>query len=67
MLQEQIVAALEHCPYNRVPVGKIDVNYSMTDKALGYETLREAKWRECQAYWQGCHDEAVTLQTGLVA
>jgi uroporphyrinogen decarboxylase len=57
--KERVVAALEHRSFDRVPVGEIGVDYPITDRALGGETLYRAKWREYEAYWQGRRDEIV--------
>ncbi len=57
--KSRMIAALDHRPVDRVPVGEIGVDYPITDRALGYETLYRAKWREYQAYWQGRRDEVV--------
>ncbi len=57
--KERAFAALEHRPFDRVPVGEIGVDYPITDLVLGHQTLYRAKWREYQAYWQGRRDEIV--------
>ncbi len=57
--KERVIATLEHRPFDRVPVGEIGVDYPITDRTVGYETLYRAKWREYQAYWQGRRDEIV--------
>ena len=46
--KERVIAALEHRSFDRVPIGEIGVDYSITDRALGHETLYRAKWREYQ-------------------
>ncbi len=57
--KKRVIAALEHRPFDRVPVAEIGIDYTITDKAPGNETLYRAKWREYQAYWQGRRDEIV--------
>jgi hypothetical protein len=54
-----VIAALEHQRPDRVPTGEIGVDYPITEKALGRETLYRAKWKEYQANWQGRRDEIV--------
>ena len=58
--KERVIAALEHRPFDQVPVGEIGVDYPITDRVLGHKTLHRAKWREYEAYWQGRRDEIVT-------
>jgi hypothetical protein len=57
--KSRMIAALEHRNVDRVPVGEIGVDYTITERALGHETLYRAKWKEYQAYWQGRRDEIV--------
>lgn len=57
--KERVIAAIEHRASDRIPLGEIGVDFSITDEALGYETLYRAKWREYQAYWQGRRNEVV--------
>ena len=57
--KNRVIAALEHRRPDRVPIGEIGVDYPITERALGRETLFRAKWREYQAYWQGRRDEIV--------
>lgn len=55
----RVIAALEHRAPDRVPIGEIGVDYPITERALGRETLYRAKWKMYQAYWQGRLDEIV--------
>jgi uroporphyrinogen decarboxylase len=57
--KSRTIAALEHRAVDRVPVGEIGVDYTITERALGHETLYRAKWKEYQAYWQGGRDDIV--------
>ncbi len=57
--KSRVIGALEHHKVDRVPVGEIGVDYTITERALGHETLYRAKWKEYQAYWQGRRDEIV--------
>lgn len=57
--KSRMFAALERRKVDRVPVGEIGVDYPITERALGHETLYRAKWKEYQAYWQGRRDEIV--------
>ena len=57
--KSRVIAALEHQQPDRVPIGEIGVDYHVTEKALGRETLYRAKWKEYQANWQGRRDEIV--------
>jgi hypothetical protein len=57
--KSRMIAALEHRNVDRVPIGEIGVDYIITERALGHETLYRAKWKEYQAYWQGRRDEIV--------
>jgi hypothetical protein len=57
--KSRVIAALEHVTPDRVPVGEIGVDYTITEQALGHPTLYRAKWKEYQAFWQGRRDEIV--------
>jgi uroporphyrinogen decarboxylase len=57
--KSRVIAALEHRKSDRVPIGEIGVDYTITEQALGHETLYRAKWKEYMAYWQGRREEIV--------
>jgi len=57
--KSRVIAALDHERSDRVPVGEVGVDYPITERALGRETLYRAKWKEYQAYWEGRRDEIV--------
>jgi uroporphyrinogen decarboxylase len=57
--KERVLQALHHHQPDRVPVGEIGVDYTITEQALGRPTLYRAKWKEYQALWQGRRDEYV--------
>src|SRR5512141_1651212 len=57
--KQRTIAALERREPDRVPVGEIGVDYTVTEQALGHPTLYRAKWKEYQALWQGRRDEYV--------
>jgi uroporphyrinogen decarboxylase len=66
--KERIVAALHHREPDRVPVGEIGVDYTVTEQALGHPTLYRAKWKEYQALWQGRREDYVeSCKRDLVA
>jgi len=57
--KERVIRALNHEEPDRVPTGEIGIDYPITERALGRETLYRAKWREYMALWQGRRDEYV--------
>lgn len=57
--KSRVIAALDHTQADKVPIGEIGVDYPITERALGRETLYRAKWKEYQAYWQGRREEIV--------
>jgi hypothetical protein len=57
--KERVIAALEFRRPDRLPVGEIGVDYTITEQALGRPTLYRAKWKEYTALWQGRRDEYV--------
>lgn len=57
--KERVIAALQHSQPDRIPIGEIGVDYTVTEQALGHPTLYRAKWQEYQALWQGRRDEYV--------
>lgn len=57
--KERVIAALEFTKPDRIPVGEIGVDYTITEQALGRPTLYRGKWKEYMALWQGRRDEYV--------
>ncbi len=57
--KDRVLHAIHHREPDRVPVGEIGVDYTITEQALGRPTLYRAKWKEYQALWQGRRDEYV--------
>lgn len=57
--KSRMIAAMEHREPDRVPIGEQGVDWEITDRALGVETLYRAKWREYTAMWDGRRDEVV--------
>lgn len=57
--KSRMIAALEHREPDRVPIGEQAVDWEITDRALGVETLYRAKWREYTALWNGRREEIV--------
>lgn len=55
--KERVIAALEHREADRVPIGEQGVDWEVTDRALGVQTLYRAKWRQYTALWEGRRDE----------
>ena len=53
----RMIAALEHREPDRVPIGEQGVDWEVTDRALGVETLYRAKWRTLNALWDGRRDD----------
>ena len=64
--KSRVIAALEHHKPDRVPVGEIGVDYTITEQALGHETLYRAKWKEYMAFWQGRREEIVEQYKGTI-
>jgi uroporphyrinogen-III decarboxylase len=57
--KERIIAALEHREADRVPVGEMAIDFEMTERVLGRETLYRSKWKEYTALWEGRRDRIV--------
>ena len=55
----RMIAALEHREPDRVPIGEQGVDWEITDRALGVQTLYRAKWRTYTALWEGRREEIV--------
>lgn len=55
--KERMICALSHQEPDRVPVGEIASDYSITDRAINKHTLYRGKWRELNAMWDGRRDE----------
>lgn len=57
--KSRVIAALEHREPDRVPIGETGVDWEITDRALGVETLYRAKWRTNLALWEGRRNDVV--------
>lgn len=57
--RERVTKTLTHQESDRVPVSGIGVDYTITEEALGRETLHRAKWKQYMALWQGRRDDYV--------
>ena len=57
--KSRLITALEHREPDRVPIGEVGVDWEITDRALGVETLYRAKWRTYTALWEGRREEIV--------
>lgn len=55
--KSRMIAALEHREPDRVPIGEQAVDWEITDRALGVQTLYRAKWRTYTALWDGRRDD----------
>lgn len=59
LAKSRMAAALGHREPDRVPIGEQGVDWEITDRALGVETLYRAKWRTNVALWEGRREEIV--------
>ena len=57
--KSRMISAFEHHEPDQVPVGEQGVDWEITDRALGVQTLYRAKWRTYTAMWEGRRDEVV--------
>ena len=57
--KERMILALNIEEPDRVPLGEIGVDYTITEAVLGRETLYRAKWKEYKALWAGRRDAYV--------
>ncbi len=55
--RSRMVEVLEHRQPDRVPIGEQGVDWEITDRALGVQTLYRAKWRTYNALWEGRREE----------
>ncbi len=55
--KSRMISVLQHQEPDRVPIGEQGVDWEITDRALGVQTLYRAKWRSYTALWQGRRDE----------
>ncbi len=55
--KERVIAALEHSPVDRLPLGFFAVDHDTVSKVLGRETYLRAKAKSQIALWEGLRDE----------
>jgi len=55
--RERVLAALEHRPVDRLPMGFFAVDYDTVSRVLGRETFLRAKAKSQIALWEGRRDE----------
>jgi len=55
--KERVIAALEHSPVDRLPLGFFAVDHDTVSKVLGRETYLRAKAKSQIALWEGRRDE----------
>ncbi|MBN2288058.1 MAG: hypothetical protein JXQ83_01910 [Candidatus Glassbacteria bacterium] len=55
--RQRVMAALDHRPVDRLPLGFFAVDYDTVQRVLGHETYLRAKAKSQVALWEGRRDE----------
>ena len=55
--RERVIAALDHRPVDRLPIGFFAVDYDTVERVLGRKTFLRAKAKSQIALWEGRRDE----------